>query len=101
MAINPSIATRDTDVLAAKTGNLYESVFVVSKRATQIATKTKDELTHKLSEFASSVDNLEEIFENREQIEISKFYERQAKPTSIALDEFLTDQVVSKMPDVD
>ena len=75
MAVNASIVTRDTDVLASKTGNVYESVFVVSKRAQQIAIKTKEELTQKLSEFASSVDNLEEIFENREQIEISKFYE--------------------------
>ncbi len=96
MAINASIVTRDTDVLAAKTGNVYESVFVVSKRAQQIAIKTKEELTQKLSEFASSVDNLEEIFENREQIEISKFYERQPKPTSVALEEFLSDQLVVK-----
>ena len=96
MAVNASIVTRDTDVLAAKTGNVYESVFVVSKRAQQIAIKTKEELTQKLSEFASSVDNLEEIFENREQIEISKFYERQPKPTSVALEEFLNDKLVIK-----
>jgi DNA-directed RNA polymerase subunit K/omega len=96
MASNPSIITRDTDVLASKTGNLYESVFVASRRAQQIALKTKEELTNKLSEFASSVDNLEEIFENREQIEISKFFERQAKPSSVALDEFLNDQLVFK-----
>ena len=101
MAINPSIVTRDTDVLAAKTGNIYESVFVVSKRAQQIAIKSKEELSHKLSEFASSVDNLEEIFENREQIEISKYYERQPKPTSVALDEFLNDQVVIKYRDAE
>lgn len=96
MAVNASIVTRDTDVLASKTGNVYESVFVVSKRAQQIAIRTKEELTQKLSEFASSVDNLEEIFENREQIEISKFYERQPKPTSVALEEFLNDQLVVK-----
>jgi DNA-directed RNA polymerase subunit K/omega len=101
MAINASIVTRDTDVLALKTGNVYESVFVVSKRAQQIAIKTKEELTQKLSEFASSVDNLEEIFENREQIEISKFYERQPKPTSVALEEFLNDQLVIKYRDVE
>ena len=101
MAVNPSIITRDTDVLAAKTGNIYESVFVVSKRAQQIAIKTKEELTQKLSEFASSVDNLEEIFENREQIEISKFYERQPKPTSVALEEFLSDQLVVKYREVE
>lgn len=96
MAANASIITRDTDVIASKTGNIYESVFIVSKRAQQLAVKTKEELTQKLSEFASSVDNLEEIFENREQIEISKFYERQPKPTSVSLDEFLDDQLVFK-----
>jgi DNA-directed RNA polymerase subunit K/omega len=96
MAVNASIITRDTDVIASKTGNIYESVFIVSKRAQQLAVKTKEELTQKLSEFASSVDNLEEIFENREQIEISKFYERQPKPTSVSLDEFLDDQLVFK-----
>ena len=88
MAVNPSIVTRDVDKLAAKTGNVYESVFIVSQRAKQVAVKTKEELTQKLAEFASNIDNLEEIFENREQIEISRFYERQPKPTSIALDEF-------------
>ncbi len=101
MAVNASIVTRDTDVIASKTGNLYESVYVVSKRAQQLAVKTKEELTQKLSEFASSVDNLEEIFENREQIEISKFYERQPKPTSVALDEFLDDQLVFKTREIE
>ncbi|MCR9065056.1 MAG: DNA-directed RNA polymerase subunit omega [Cytophagales bacterium] len=94
MAINPSIITRDTDKLAAKTNNIYKSVYVCSQRAKQIAVTTKDELTGKLAEFASNVDNLEEIFENREQIEISKFYERQPKPTSVALDEFMNDEVL-------
>jgi DNA-directed RNA polymerase subunit K/omega len=90
---NPSIITRDTDKISAKTGNIYLSVFLASQRAKQVSSKTKDELTQKLSEFASNVDNLEEIFENREQIEISKYYERQPKPTSIAMDEFLADEV--------
>ncbi|RYU96706.1 DNA-directed RNA polymerase subunit omega [Emticicia agri] len=93
MAVNPSIVTRDVDKLAAKTGNVYESVFIVSQRAKQVAVKTKEELTQKLAEFASNIDNLEEIFENREQIEISRFYERQPKPTSIALDEFTEEKV--------
>jgi DNA-directed RNA polymerase subunit K/omega len=94
MASNPSIITRDTDVLAAKSNNIYKSVYIASQRAKQIAQSTKEELTGKLAEFASNVDNLEEIFENREQIEISKFYERQPKPTSIALDEFTNDEVI-------
>lgn len=93
MAINSSIITRDTDKLAAKTGNLYESVFLVSRRARQIALKTKEELNNKLAEFASGIDNLEEVFENREQIEISKFYERQPKPTGVAIEEFMDDKL--------
>lgn len=90
MPTNPSIITRDADKIAAQTGgNIYEAVSIISKRARQLATKQKEELNNKLSEFASTVDNLEEVFENREQIEISKHYERQPKPTSIAIDEFI------------
>ncbi len=93
MATNPSIITRDTDQMAAKSGNLYESVSIISKRARQISLKMKEELNNKLSEFATSADNLEEIFENREQIEISKYYERMPKPTSLAIDEFMADKI--------
>lgn len=96
MATNPSIITRNPIDIAAKTGNLYESVSIISKRSRQLATKMKEELNQKLSEFASSVDNLEEIFENREQIEISKFYERMPKPTSLAIDEFLADKIAHR-----
>lgn len=90
---NPSIITRDVDKIAAKTGNTYESISIIGQRARQISSKMKEELSGKLSEFASSVDNLEEIFENREQIEISKYYERMPKPSAIAIDEFLADKV--------
>ena len=69
------------------TGNIYETVAILSKRANQIAVEMKQELNKKLEEFASYSDNLEEVFENREQIEISKFYERLPKPTLIALQE--------------
>lgn len=93
MATNPSIITRDTDKIALATGNIYESVFIISKRARQISTKMKEELSNKLSDFVSAVDNLEEVFENREQIEISKYYERLPKPTSVATDEFLEGKV--------
>lgn len=89
MAIQPSIVTRDLDKIAEPTGNLYESVVVISKRARQIAVNIKEELNSKLAEFATTVDNLEEVFENREQIEISKFYERMPKPTNTATEEFL------------
>src|SRR5690606_27062279 len=98
---NPSIITRDIDKVAAPTGNIYESVAVISKRARQISSKMKDELNSKLAEFASTVDNLEEIFENREQIEISKFYERMPKPTNVAIDEFLGGEIMFRMPEPD
>lgn len=90
---NPSIITRDVDKIAAKTGNVYESISIISQRARQISSKMKEELSGKLSEFASSVDNLEEIFENREQIEISKYYERMPKPSALAIDDFMAGKV--------
>jgi DNA-directed RNA polymerase subunit K/omega len=97
MAINPSIVTRDIEKIAAQTGNLYESVVVISKRARQIAINIKEELNNKLAEFATTVDNLEEVFENREQIEISKFYERMPKPTTTATEEFLEEKLNFRM----
>ena len=99
MATNPSILTRDIDKIAAPTGNVYESVAVISKRARQISSKMKEELSSKLAEFASTVDNLEEIFENREQIEISRFYERMPKPTNVAIDEFLAGEIMFRRPE--
>lgn len=93
MAAQPSIITRDVDKIAAPTGNLYESVVIISKRARQISVNIKEELNNKLAEFATTVDNLEEVFENREQIEISKYYERLPKPTSSATEEFLEGKV--------
>lgn len=94
MAVQPSIITRDLDKIGAPTGNLYESVVIVSKRARQIAINIKEELNGKLAEFATTVDNLEEVFENREQIEISRFYERMPKPTSTAMEEFLEGKIM-------
>ncbi|MEM6842858.1 MAG: DNA-directed RNA polymerase subunit omega [Bacteroidota bacterium] len=94
--INASIVTHDTDKLAAPTGNLYESVVIISKRARQISVNLKEELNGKLAEFATTVDNLEEVFENREQIEISKFYERMPKPTILATDEFTNDEIMHR-----
>lgn len=94
MATQPSIVTRDVDKIAAQTGNIYESVVIISKRARQIAINLKEELNNKLAEFATTVDNLEEVFENREQIEISKFYERLPKPTTSALEEFMEGKIM-------
>jgi DNA-directed RNA polymerase subunit K/omega len=93
---NPSIITRDTKELAEKTGNVYQSIFIIGERALQIGIDAKEELSGKLAEFASTVDNLEEIFENREQIEISKHYERMPKPAATALEEFYEDKIVWK-----
>jgi len=98
MAIISPIVTRDLDKLAAPTGNIYESLVVVARRSRQISVKMKEELNNKLADFASTVDNLEEIFENREQIEISKFYERMPKPTTFAIEEFLEGKVMFRKP---
>lgn len=93
--------TRDLRDLDGKTGNLYESVAIVAKRANQISAEMKEELTNKLAEFASHSDNLEEIFENREQIEISKYYERLPKPSLIAIQEFMENKIYFKNPQSD
>lgn len=85
--------TRDLGKLTSKTGNIYEVVVIASKRANQISAELKEELSRKLDEFANYTDNLEEIFENREQIEISRFYERLPKPTLIAIDEYESDEI--------
>lgn len=99
MAINPSIVTRDLDKISQKTGNLYESLHIISQRAKQISSSMKEELNNKLSEFASTVDNLEEVFENKEQIEISKFYERMPKPSTLAMEEFAEGKLYFRHPD--
>lgn len=80
--------TQDIDKLDEETGNIYETVVICARRSNQIALDLKEELSKKLEEFAYYTDNLEEVMENKEQIEISKFYERLPKPTSIALEEF-------------
>ena len=84
-----STVTRDLDKLDRETNNVYESVRVISKRSNKVGQEIKQELNRKLEEFAYYTDNLEEVFENREQIEISKFYERLPKSTLIATQEFL------------
>ena len=90
--------TRDIMDLCDETGNIYETVAIVAKRANQISVDIKSELSKKLQEFASATDNLDEVFENREQIEISRFYERLPKSTLIAAQEFIEDQVYYRNP---
>src|SRR5215203_1611555 len=88
-----NVETRDLNELKKKTGNLYESIAVVAKRANQINITLKEELHNKLEEFASHTDSLEEIHENKEQIEISKAYERMPNPALLATQEFMEDKV--------
>jgi DNA-directed RNA polymerase subunit K/omega len=97
-AVASSTVTRDLRELDVKTENIYESLVIMSKRANQISNNIKEELHQKLSEFASSNDNLEEVFENREQIEISKYYEKLPKPSLVAVQEFLEDKVYYRNP---
>lgn len=89
--------TRDLNQLDKDTNNIYQTVMIVAKRANQISVELKQELNRKLEEFAYYTDNLEEVFENREQIEISKYYERLPKPTLIATQEFLDDDIYYRM----
>lgn len=90
--------TRDLVEFIKDTDNIYESVAIMSKRANQISLEMKDELKHKLEEFSSTTDNLEEVFENREQIEISRYYERLPKPTLIAAQEFKDGKLYYRNP---
>lgn len=93
-----STISRNLEVLTQETGNIYETVMLLAKRANQISSELKEELNTKLQEFASYTDNLEEIFENREQIEISKFYERLPKPTLIAFEELQEGEIYHRNP---
>ena len=99
--IPTSIVTRNVAELANETGNVYEAVAIVSKRANQISTKLKAELNEKLAEFATNADNLEEVFENREQIEISRQFERMPKPSNLAIDEFTDKKIYTRVQDLE
>jgi len=92
---------RDMRKITDMTGNLYQSVVVLSKRAHQLAIAEKTQITEKLAEFAPRNDSLEEIFDNREQMEISAHFERQPKPTLVAVSEFLNGKVYYRIPEVD
>ena len=96
-----STITYDKEAIEASTDNIYEAISVIAKRATQINSDLKKELVDKLDEFATYNDSLEEVFENKEQIEVSKFYERLPKPHSIAVDEWLEGKVYYRTPDAE
>lgn len=93
-----STITRDMIKLSEDTGNVYETVCIIAKRANQISVEMKEDLEKKLQEFASMNDNLEEISENREQIEISRYYEKLPKPTLIAAQEYIEHKLVFRNP---
>lgn len=96
-SIPQNTITRDVKYLAQPTGNLYESVVVLYKRANQIALAEKKELNKKLEDFKNDRDNMDEVFENREQIEISKYYERQPKPVLVAVSEFEANELTYRV----
>ncbi|MGN0186739.1 MAG: DNA-directed RNA polymerase subunit omega [Paludibacteraceae bacterium] len=90
--------TRDMNQLCESVGNIYETVRIIAKRSNQIATEMKHDLDKKLQDFSSSSDSMEEVFENHEQIEISRFYEKMPKPTLEAIQEFEDDKVYYRNP---
>jgi len=98
-SLNPLIETRDVLAMKQKTGNIYESIVVASKRANQINISLKEELHRKLDDFANHTDTLEEVHENKEQIEISRFYERMANPALQSLSEFMNDKIYYRKKD--
>lgn len=96
-----STLTYDRNIIDATTDNIYEAISVISKRAEQINTDIRRELVDKLEEFATYNDSLEEIFENKEQIEVSKFYEKLPKPHALAVQEWLDDKIYYRNTDDD
>ena len=96
-----STVTYDKKEIEAQTENIYEAISIIAKRATQINNDLKTELVDKLDEFATYNDSLEEVFENKEQIEVSKFYERLPKPTALAVEEWLNAKVYHRTPETE
>jgi DNA-directed RNA polymerase subunit K/omega len=94
-----STETYDRNIIDATTDNIYEAISVIAKRAEQINTDIRRELVDKLEEFATHNDSLEEIFENKEQIEVSKFYEKLPKPHALAVQEWLDDKIYYRNTD--
>lgn len=97
-SLDPNVTARDVIALVKDTDNIYETLCVVTKRAKQLSVDLKHELNQKLQEFSSTTEAIEEIQENKEQIEISKFYERLPNPSVIALDEFQKNEIHFRYP---
>ena len=96
-----STITYNKNEIEAPTENIYEAISIIAKRANQINADLNKELVDKLDEFATYNDSLEEVFENKEQIEVSKFYERLPKPTAIAVEEWLNGKVYHRTPETE
>ena len=101
MKIKTVLTPRNFMELVSSTGNIYKTTVIIAKRAKQISLKTKAELNDRLVEFPSPTDNLEEAFDNKEHIEISKFYEKQPKPAIVATEEFLDDKLMYRYAEVE
>lgn len=97
--LDPNVRARDVDGMVAETHNIYETLAIITKRAKQLAVDIKLELNSKLEEFAVHTDTIEEISENKEQIEISKFYERLPNPVIIAMDDYIHDELYHRYND--
>ncbi|MBS1938862.1 MAG: DNA-directed RNA polymerase subunit omega [Bacteroidetes bacterium] len=91
--------TRDVNRMDTETGNIYETIAILGKRANQIAVEVKEEINHRMEEFTVSGENIEEIYENREQIELSKQFERMPKPSTIAVEELMHGRIVFRRPE--
>lgn len=91
--------TYDKNKIEAPTQNIYEAITIIAKRSEQISSDLKSELIEKLEEFATYTDSLDEVFENKEQIEVSKFYEKLPKPTAIAVEEWLNGKIYYRNPE--
>lgn len=94
-----STVTYDRNKIETPTNNLYEAITIIAKRADQISGDLKNELIEKLEEFATYTDSLDEVFENKEQIEVSKFYEKLPKSTAMAVEEWLNNKIYYRNPD--
>jgi len=98
-AAKTTITRNTSDLYSKANGNLFETIVLINKRANQVSREMKEELNAKLEEFSTHQDNLEEVFENREQIEISKFYERLPKPHSVAVQELIDGKLYWRYPE--
>ena len=99
--LDPNVVARNITSLVSETGNIYETLSIITRRAKQLSVDLKTELNQKLQEFSVNSDTIEEVQENKEQIEISKFYERMPKPATLATEEFNENKIMYRKADVE